>query len=141
MARRCWSLFAVVVSCVLLGSACSDDDSPPGPSDAASADAELADTAGEAAALPTGEIGSPCAEDQQCDLGSCLLTRGEGVFPDGYCSRPCDAITDPCPAGASCVGVEDGDCFKICTDQSQCRQGYACKSGPGGGEPKICFPE
>jgi hypothetical protein len=141
MTRRQRCLFVAMVSCALFGATCSDDDSAPGPADGASADAMLADAAQDAPLEPSGEIGSPCAEDQQCDLGSCLLTRGEGVFPGGYCSSPCDAITDPCPAGASCVGVQDGDCFKICTDQSQCRQGYACKSGPGGGEPKICFPE
>jgi hypothetical protein len=117
-----------------LASACSDDAAP---RDAAQPVREgLAPDVAPAGPRP---IGSPCAKDAECEHNRCLIQRGAGVFPGGYCSKACDVITAPCPAGASCAGTVDGDCFKICASQGDCRAGYTCKEGPGG-LPMICFP-
>lgn len=133
MARTALICAICIVAAVGLAS-CSDDGSPPPP-----ADSQLKQEA--TPPPPTGEIGSPCEKDADCDYKVCLLTRGSGVFPDGYCSRSCDGTTDPCPDGAFCLSTENGNCFKPCSDPSQCRQGYACTQAPGAGSPKICFPE
>lgn len=116
------------------GPGCSDDGGPPAAGDSAIAQPD-------AAPGTPGKIGDPCAKDEDCEFDLCRLKRGTGVFPGGYCSKTCDAITDPCPAGATCVGTVDGDCFKLCATQSECRDGYLCKEAPGGSAPTICFPE
>lgn len=123
------ALIAIVVC-----AACSSDDDPP-----------KADTGGsgkvDGAPTTDGKIGSPCVKNADCEHDICRLKRGSGTYPGGYCSKTCDAVSAPCPAGAHCAGTANGDCFKICTDRSQCRQGYDCVDPPGGGPPRICFPE
>jgi len=126
---------ALLTTLVLLGG-CSDDEAPSATDGATAAEGGAVDSA----APVTGKLGSPCQRDEQCDDKLCLLKRGAGTFPGGYCSKTCDAITTPCPAGAHCVGTADGNCFTTCTASSQCRTGYVCKDPPGGGPPQICFP-
>jgi len=122
---------------LLITTACSDDA---GPHDGAAPTREHLAIQDQAPSTPR-PIGSACARDSDCQHNHCLIQRGAGVFPDGYCSKDCDPITAPCPAGASCAGTVDGDCFKICTTAADCRTGYSCKEGPGGGPPQICFPD
>lgn len=127
----------MLVTALVLCVGCSDDAAPPVFDAAAATEGGAADSA----APVTGKLGSPCQQDDQCDHKLCLLKRGVGVFPGGYCSKSCDAITAPCPTGAHCAGTVDGTCFVVCTDPNQCRPGYSCKDPPGGGPPKICFPQ
>lgn len=128
---------ATLATALVLCAGCSDDAAPPVVVDAAAVEGGAADSA----APVTGKLGSPCQQDDQCDHKLCLLKRGAGTYPGGYCSLGCDAISAPCPAGAHCVGTTNGNCFGTCTAAGECRAGYLCKDPPGGGPPKICFPQ
>lgn len=87
--------------------------------------------------LPDGVVGTACAQDADCggSLGaSCRLTlpstNGDVSAPAGYCSVSCVDDLD-CGAGGSCIGsfggITMGTCYKVCTDEAECRDAYACE--------------
>lgn len=68
-------------------------------------------------------FGGACAEG----CGSLFCVEGPR-FPDGYCTATCpDGM---CALGASCV-EDSGNplCFRSCSDDSGCRDGYQCWRG------------
>ena len=71
----------------------------------------------------SGEVGSSCTDDPQCDEGLCLTN-----MPSGYCSQLCDSSGD-CPSGAHCEIVgSQGFCYRDCQNNDQCRSGYDCST-------------
>lgn len=85
------------------------------------------------------EDGEACADDIQCASGECL-GPDEG-FPEGMCTvSGCTGRRDCFGVGAACLrGEFNGNlCVLLCTSDSDCREGYACR-GDGGGS--YCFPD
>src|SRR5262245_51307994 len=81
-----------------------------------------------------GQVGAPCAQQQDCASGLCLL--GE-AYPDGLCALPCPS--GGCPALSRCVPTQvalDGGagsgfvqqslCLPACGEDADCRSGYSC---------------
>lgn len=82
-------------------------------------------------------------DDSVCQQGRCLLD-GEG-YPGSYCVfAGCGELT-ACPGDGVCVarsGEEGGFCHRPCTEDDDCRSGYACQPAddaqPDG--PTACLP-
>jgi len=95
------------------------------------------------------KLGAKCTSDAQCDLvpgagGHCIVDQ---YFPDGYCvsvgCKPPDTdagTPDTCGTGAMCVAWfdigEQQQCFKTCTTNADCLDGYACNTDYG-----VCLGE
>jgi hypothetical protein len=84
----------------------------------------------------TTNVGAPCSASNPAVCGiemsaSCLDPKLDD-YPGGYCNvDPCtNKEGNLCPVGASCVMLngENGQCFKNCTMDSDCRttEGYFC---------------
>ena len=84
----------------------------------------------------TTNVGAPCVATNPAvcgtfDNASCLDEQLDN-FPGGYCNvDPCtSAAAHLCPVGASCVQLEgeNGQCFKNCASDGDCRTGagYFC---------------
>ena len=112
--------------------------------------------------VPTGDVGSPCADDGQClragDVTSgvaCLPARfsdrdrgSAAVFTGGYCTRT-DCGMAGCPVGSDCVGSRSiaydsafafsEICLAECDSDADCRDfGYACQDVDGDGA-RECY--
>ncbi len=89
--------------------------------------------------VPTGEVGSSCSTNTDCDPGlSCF------DWPGGYCVQTSCASSKDCPEGSFCLPLlENGQaCFQGCAETGHCRPGYGCKaiSELGGVTQQICHP-
>ncbi|MFT4705911.1 MAG: hypothetical protein ACI81R_003627 [Bradymonadia bacterium] len=88
-----------------------------------------------------GTLGSACANNTDCDSGTCLTN-----LIGGYCS------TLGCSGDAACEngrcaqigeaegsgGIEETACFRSCTNDANCRFGYRCQDPDGQGG--FCGP-
>lgn len=116
----------------------------------------LAEDGGGGADASTGDrgVGDACELDDQCPAGGSGMTEclTDG-FPGGYCSVvECEAHGHDCPDDAGldgdegtvkCVQIEVLQCMKLCTAQTDCRDGYDCVGVPdsaGHGTVDICLP-
>jgi hypothetical protein len=77
----------------------------------------------------TAPLGSTCTVNLECASGLCIPERGSTgtlAWTDGTCSQACSAAA--CPAGATCVPMEDGSayCVSSCASSADCRTGYVC---------------
>jgi hypothetical protein len=77
----------------------------------------------------TAPLGSACTVNLECASGLCIPERGSTgtlAWTDGTCSQACSAAA--CPAGATCVPMEDGSayCVSSCASSADCRTGYVC---------------
>ena len=94
--------------------------------------------AGLLAVLSTGcgaTIGDPCTTNAECGAGVLCVNRD--YSPGGYCTISCK-VEDPntsCPTGSTCVrdalSKNAPACFRMCNRQTDCRNGYACRSVNG----------
>lgn len=84
-------------------------------------------------------IGAPCADDDECPLGRCLLDE---AFVDGYCSAQTECeYDDQCPEGTICQQYEGMPfCARRCDSEEDCRPGYVCEDAPRS-PYKACKPE
>ena len=84
-------------------------------------------------------IGDPCTTAADCNNAVCVSTKDWA--PGGYCTSTCKT-DDPnsCPSGTICVrdalGRNAPGCFRLCDKQSECRNGYTCRSENS--SPNIC---
>jgi hypothetical protein len=106
----------------------------------------------------TTHVGDPCQATDPAACGtdqnaSCLDEKIDD-FPKGYCNvDPCTNVVGYlCPIGSSCAELngENGQCFKNCASDSDCRtaDGYFCLDMRGdardgglwlsGGSKKVC---
>lgn len=86
---------------------------------------------------PTGAAdGAACDADDECLGGACLT--GD-AWPDGYCTHGgCDGSCDS--ANSGCVDGPLGNfCAEYCSNDGDCREGYACDSQPGS-PGRVCVP-
>ena len=92
-----------------------------------------------------GTIGNPCTTDRDCEPGQSCFLNG---FPGGYCSRGCTreggVSIGECPGSSVCSGTSIAGsstlfCADTCTDPSQCRESYNCRTLPGT-DLKACAP-
>lgn len=110
-----------------------------------------------------GVAGEPCADPSECRsgicaggwpggycVGSCRLPAGfnsstfwaEDELPRGTCADP----TDVCLPEESTARGDLGNCFRGCTDDTECRSGYTCfrtfnlQSGPRTFSRGFCRP-
>ena len=82
-------------------------------------------------------VGDPCTTSVDCGGALCInLDYAKG----GYCSAACDDKTG-CPTGTTCLkhalGQGSNACFRLCSRQAECRNGYACRSVEG--SPSVCI--
>ncbi|APR83992.1 Hypothetical protein A7982_09341 [Minicystis rosea] len=90
----------------------------------------------------TGVVGTACLQNSECAANHndpICLSEYLG-FPDGYCSEFCDQTADDCATGSICytdlkLSVH-GVCLATCTQDSDCRTGYACAEK--GLAQKVC---
>ena len=85
--------------------------------------------------------GAPCTSQIQCKGGTCNREAagendGDVANPGGYCTtRDCADDTE-CNGGVCIARARSTSCFKECSADSDCRDGYVCKETPEG--PMIC---
>jgi hypothetical protein len=83
--------------------------------------------------------GAPCTADDDCAGGTCITE-----WPDGYCTTVgCDNFEDCSRQGENnmCLRNRGGNlCVRICTEDSQCREGYVCQMF-GRGDEGMCSPD
>ncbi len=109
-------LTATVAGAVLVGS-CSSGVGPDGP-----------------------VVGSACAEQLDCAVGSACLTDPDD-FPDGMCATVCKTQAD-CPELTRCVDVSGGYCLLDCAGGAACRAGIGCRAKRNKGdslESQVCI--
>lgn len=94
---------------------------------------------GRVCVAPTGlPDGSACSRDGDCQGGTCITD-----WPRGFCTTlGCDNFEDCSRQGEEnrCLRVRGPDfCVRICTAQTDCRDGYVCEGfGDGTG---MCVPD
>jgi hypothetical protein len=81
-------------------------------------------------------LGSACTYNVECASALCIPERNDAgavSWTAGTCSQKC---TSDCPAGATCVQLEDGSgyCAISCAATTECRTGYVCSAG-------ACLPD
>lgn len=88
--------------------------------------------------LADGVSGAACKTDAECRGGRCapVAKQGAGASTDasGYCTRACDNSSQ-CGRGGTCVtsqATEGKECLAACTEQADCRSGFACTGGVHG---------
>lgn len=99
-----------------------------------------------------GTYGDACAGLWECGntTPNCVTNiSGTAQFPGGYCTASCDlAVANSCIGGYKCIGegpfpfpIGSGYCIELCTQNSDCRSGYSCKSYSDGFNPavKVCL--
>jgi hypothetical protein len=96
---------------------------------------------------PTGRVdGEPCTRGSDCAGGTCI-SAADG-WPDGYCTTTRCQSRDDCARGEDdsadnrCLRGRTADssiCVRMCEQQSDCREGYACS--PLGNGQSICYPD
>ncbi len=98
-----------------------------------------------------GEVGSPCASEEECGPGQrCAdqLTGGAAYSliadplpaPHGYCSAECSSHTD-CGEHGVCFGRgllgSGGECRRACQTNADCASGLECASAGGLSNPLL----
>ncbi|HEY0710929.1 MAG TPA: hypothetical protein VGG33_29270 [Polyangia bacterium] len=83
-----------------------------------------------------GGAGAACTASSQCASNACVTeAASKGIFPGGFCVRPCTAAEEdkPCPNGDGiCLGLPNSAgektfaCFPSCGTGVQCRRDYQC---------------
>jgi len=89
----------------------------------------------------SGDVGDPCARQDDCSSGQCI-TEADVGFPSGYCTvlnQDKDCTELACPAGSTCVelgwfGGPPSGCFTDCSSSS-CRDAYECDTSDN-----TCWP-
>jgi hypothetical protein len=101
--------------------------------------------AGPPSRLANGVAGRSCAADMDCPGGRCEHPDGDSA--SGYCTRTC-ASTAQCGVGGICASVVNADvtseCFGICQEPSDCRDGFLCIGVSRAGRvgiPGSCRPK
>jgi hypothetical protein len=93
---------------------------------------------------PDAMIGDACTDSEECPPGMSCNSEGFFGWPGGACvERGCDIETNTgCDtAGAACIpGGRGNRCALGCTDDSDCRDGYACRDVPGYPGRLYCAP-
>lgn len=81
--------------------------------------------------MPTGQIGSACTQDGQCQglRAGCITQASSPIYRDGYCTKTC-AQDAECGAGSHCSATQ-AQCVKTCRQSSDCRTGYVCADDDG----------
>lgn len=82
--------------------------------------------------LADGIVGKKCTDAADCGGGRCETVVGMMAYPDGYCTGACLKDSD-CGATASCTLPLSGagTCYLTCGSDSDCREGYRCRSNGG----------
>ena len=133
----------LVLSLFVLATACGPSETPNVPSadvDAVGADVAV-DVAEEEAEPPPPQNlddGEACLSAESCSSGTCL-DEYDG-FPEGYCTFfGCEERADCSGVARACLrGAFNGNlCVELCSDDSDCREGYECE---GSGEGGYCYP-
>ena len=72
----------------------------------------------------TGNIGSPCATDNDCGLNK----ECSNELPGGYCTMQCGNLITQCPNDSFCwqIILDSGICLKKCESDLDCRNNYSC---------------
>ena len=83
-------------------------------------------------------IGDPCTTSTDCGGVLCI---NRDFSPGGYCTQTCKlGQANNCPTGSVCIAdalaKNSAACFRQCTKQSECRNGYTCRSI--GGSVTFC---
>lgn len=90
--------------------------------------------------LSASKIGQGCMDGASCGDGEQCITPSNS-HPGGYCTATCNP--EACPTGATCHAInpaspeETSFCYADCTQDADCRAGYACLDKPEG---MICLP-
>ncbi len=74
------------------------------------------------------QMGDHCSVDGDCP-DTCQTGGG---FPDGICTKHCEATTD-CPDGWKCISKSSGICMRGCTGTEECAGTF--------GESWVCDDE
>ncbi|MEL6180350.1 MAG: hypothetical protein AAFS10_15420, partial [Myxococcota bacterium] len=85
--------------------------------------------------------GEPCTADADCQGGRCLLEVSG--YPGGHCTTWDCAQTGLCTDDTAQCAFLDGSqttsaCFRLCTGDDTCRDGYTCRAF---GNLSLCLPE
>lgn len=82
--------------------------------------------------------GAPCVSNINCKGGTCIREAegadGQASYPGGYCTtRDCES-DEACNGASSCISLgRSTACRATCTQDSDCRSGYACREDEDGG--------
>ena len=98
----------------------------------------------------TGVPGDACMSTGDCSggaAGSCITEdtdmNGDTIFPGGYCILDCTNNPGSCPAGSTCIGVNENVsvCLDNCSAADPCRTDYECFDPSTGtvGTDGVCF--
>lgn len=81
------------------------------------------------------DVGGPCGSDDDCNTDS--FCQEGSKFPGGMCSLEC-ASQEDCILSTICS--ERGLCLMRCSEDTDCRDGYACIDEPRaeGGTERAC---
>ncbi len=76
-------------------------------------------------------VGEACTKNADCNAnaGDPICLPDSMGYAGGYCSEFCNLANDDCGSGALCYADElsvNGLCLDKCTDNNDCRTGYAC---------------
>ncbi len=91
---------------------------------------------------PDGEDdGASCVANINCKGGTCIRANeeegGATSYPGGYCTTRDCASNDDCNGDSICIArTRSTACFDVCESNSDCRDGYECRSTPEGGS--VC---
>ncbi len=112
--------------------------------------------AGSGAPPPSGgglTVGDACSTETSCPVGGSGAAACLAEWPGGYCAvRGCSVHGHDCPGdpgqglsgtGSKCVLAPESMCLKLCTQDSDCRDAYACIARPdaaGHGTAQVCVP-
>ncbi len=98
---------------------------------------------------PTATLGSPCAQEQDCQQDGYCESEAAG-WPGGACLQRCGPVAadasspaGTCPGDGRCLLHERLSliCHDGCNTDADCRAGYGCQD-PGGGQAgqRYCAP-
>lgn len=95
------------------------------------------------------DVGKACATGNDCGsaVALCRLPEaasgGQQLWRDGYCTQGCAAGDPACPAGSSCVTLDQGrQCAQSCRiGLADCRGEYACVPIDDIETTGVCLPK
>lgn len=98
---------------------------------------------------PGATIGVPCTQDTQCPSGAQCQPEDGGGWPGGACiAGGCNVMTNTgCDGDAQCIqlqpafGPPTGFCIDGCTNNADCRVGYACTPSAVNPDRHYCAPQ
>jgi hypothetical protein len=100
--------------------------------------AALAACTQEAGALSR-DVGGPCGGDEECNAES--FCQEGSLYPDGMCAIDCEN-QEECILSTVCT--VRGFCMMVCSQDSDCRDGYSCvpvERTNGLSDVKVCANE